>query len=62
MRGNVVVGRRVILTLPASRAGEAVTWATSQRDAGVIEDYTLGPASLEDAYLALTAPKEETLA
>lgn len=59
---SVVVVRRVILTLPASRAGEAVTWTTSQRDAGVIEDYTLGPASLEDAYLALTAPKEETLA
>lgn len=62
VRGSVVVGRRVIVTLPSSRAGEAVTWATSQRDAGVIEDYTLGPASLEDAYLALTAPKEETLA
>lgn len=62
VRRNVVVGRRVILTLPASRAGEAVAWSTSQRAAGVIEDYTLGPASLEDAYLALTAPKEETLA
>lgn len=61
VRGSVVVGRRVIITLPASRAGEAVAWATSQRDAGVIEDYTLGSASLEDAYLALTAPKEETL-
>ncbi|MDR7292820.1 ABC transporter ATP-binding protein [Pseudoglutamicibacter albus] len=62
VRGSVVVGRRVILTLPASRAGEAVAWSTGQRAAGVIEDYTLGPASLEDAYLALTAPKEETLA
>ncbi|KGF20062.1 ABC transporter ATP-binding protein [Pseudoglutamicibacter albus] len=59
---SVVVGRRAILTLPASRAGEAVAWSTGQRAAGVIEDYTLGPASLEDAYLALTAPKEETLA
>lgn len=57
----VVVGRRVMLTLPADRAGDAVAWSTGQRAAGAIEDYTLGPASLEDAYLALTVPKEETL-
>lgn len=57
----VVVGRRVIFTLPTSRAGDAVAWSTDRRAAGAIEDYTLGPASLEDAYLALTAPREETL-
>ncbi len=58
---SVTVGRRLILTLPTGRAGDAVAWSTDQRAAGVIEDYTLGPASLEDAYLALTAPKEETI-
>ena len=58
---SVVVGRRVIVTLPTSRTGAAVAWSNSQRAAGVIEDYTLGPISLEDAYLALTEPKEEPL-
>ncbi|WP_097869298.1 ABC transporter ATP-binding protein [Streptomyces sp. rh34] len=48
-------GRRVLLTLAASDAGDAAVWATGLRAAGRIEAYTLAPMTLEDAYLAATA-------
>ena len=46
----------MLLTVPAGQAAPAVTWATSMRDADRIEGYSLAPATLEDAYLALTSP------
>ncbi|HLS49468.1 MAG TPA: ABC transporter ATP-binding protein [Actinomycetaceae bacterium] len=52
---QVRVGRRVLLTVPASDAAQAVTWATGLREAERIDGYSLAPATLEDAYLALTS-------
>lgn len=52
-------GRRVLLTVPAGQAAAAVTWATSLRDAGRVDGYSLAPATLEDAYLALTSPADD---
>jgi ABC-2 type transport system ATP-binding protein len=52
---QVVAGRRVLLTLDADRAAAAVAWATALRDADTVEAYALAPATLEDAYLAVTA-------
>ena len=40
-------------------AATAVTWATSLRDAGGIDGYSLAPATLEDAYLGLTAQEDD---
>ena len=51
----VRTGRRVLLTVPATQAAQAVTWATGLRDQGRLDGYALGPTTLEDAYLALTA-------
>ncbi|WP_413452363.1 ATP-binding cassette domain-containing protein [Georgenia phoenicis] len=51
----VRVGRRSLLTVPAVQAATAVAWATGLREAGSVEGYALAPATLEDAYLALTA-------
>lgn len=48
-------GRRALLTVPAAEATAAVGWATRLRDEDRIDDYALGPATLEDAYLSLTA-------
>ncbi|WP_243228773.1 ABC transporter ATP-binding protein [Microbacterium sp. CIAB417] len=48
-------GRRVLLTLAAADAADAVTWATALRASGRIEGYALTPATLEDAYLAATS-------
>ncbi len=56
---EVRAGRRVLLTVPAHEAATAVTWATSLRDAGGIDGYSLAPATLEDAYLGLTAQEDD---
>lgn len=49
-------GRRLLLALPATHAGDAIAWSTSARDAGRIDAYALTPTSLEDVYLGLTEP------
>lgn len=51
---HVRLGRRVLLTVSAGGAAEAVGWATSLHANGRIEGYALAPVTLEDAYLALT--------
>ena len=53
---RVRYGRRALLIVAADGAADAVAWATAQRADGRIEGFSLAPATLEDAYLALTAP------
>lgn len=43
-------GRRLLAALPEAEALEAVRWASEQRRAGLVEDYELGPVTLEDTY------------
>ncbi len=45
--------QRLIAGIPAASAGEAAAWAEAQRRAGRVEEYRLGPVSLEDVYVAL---------
>lgn len=52
---RVRAGRRVLLTVARDDAADAVTWATALRAAGDVENFALAPATLEDAYLAVTA-------
>jgi ABC-2 type transport system ATP-binding protein len=60
-----------VATVPAHLAGDAANWARDLRGAGRIEEFSLAPATLEDAYVALvespaavtaaaTMPQEET--
>ena len=51
------VGNRLMVGVPADSAGSAVAWAASLQQAGAIEEYTLGPATLEDVYVALVGGK-----
>jgi ABC-2 type transport system ATP-binding protein len=52
--GSVVaVGNRLMVGVPADAAAAAVAWAESLERAGIVEEYTLGPATLEDVYVAL---------
>ncbi|MFI2754798.1 ABC transporter ATP-binding protein [Cellulomonas sp. P22] len=51
---RVRTGRRVLLTVPASQAAAVVAWATGLREQGHLDGYALAPATLEDAYLAVT--------
>lgn len=55
VRRRVRSGRRVLLTIPADAAAAAVSWAASHWAQGNIDGYSLSPATLEDAYLAVTA-------
>ncbi|MPZ53845.1 MAG: ATP-binding cassette domain-containing protein [Acidimicrobiia bacterium] len=52
---RVRAGRRVLLTLSMNDAESAVAWATKLRSDERIEGYALAPATLEDAYLAVTS-------
>jgi ABC-2 type transport system ATP-binding protein len=54
------LGNRVVATLPSAAGGEAAAWAQALRQAGRIDEYALGPATLEDAYIALAGDDEPT--
>jgi ABC-2 type transport system ATP-binding protein len=49
-------GRRLILRLREADIGPAVQWARSLKETGVVEEYSVGPVTLEDAYLSLVGP------
>jgi ABC-2 type transport system ATP-binding protein len=49
----VPVGNRLMVGVPMDAAGQAVAWAESLKCAGSVEEFTLGPATLEDVYVAL---------
>ena len=53
----VLVGNRLMIGVPSDAAGRAVSWAQLLQQAGVVEEYTLGPATLEDVYVALVGGK-----
>jgi ABC-2 type transport system ATP-binding protein len=52
-RTAVQVGHRLIVGVPVDAAGQAVAWVESLQRAGIVEEFTLGPATLEDVYVAL---------
>jgi ABC-2 type transport system ATP-binding protein len=57
-RPVVPVGNRLMVGLPTDAAGPAVAWAESLQRAGTVEEFTLGPATLEDVYVALVGGLE----
>ena len=54
----VPVGNRLMVGVPTDAAGPAVAWAESLKRLGSIEEFTLGPATLEDVYVALVGGSE----
>ena len=62
----VSIGNRRVMSLPAEAASQAVSWAGSLQSSGQIEEFSLGPVTLEDVYVALVEgsgaePTEEEL-
>ena len=57
-RAVVTVGNRLMVGVPTDAAGPAVAWAESLQRAGTVEEFTLGPATLEDVYVALVGGLE----
>jgi ABC-2 type transport system ATP-binding protein len=52
-RSTVTVGNRLMVAVPIDAAGAAVSWAEMLERAGTVEEFTLGPATLEDVYVAM---------
>ncbi len=50
---SAVLGRRMIARLEASSLDQAVEWARSLTGQGSIEEFSIGPATLEDAYMRI---------
>jgi ABC-2 type transport system ATP-binding protein len=46
-----VAGRRLLGEIPPTAVDEAVAWATKLRADGSAEEFSLGPATLEDVYI-----------
>jgi ABC-2 type transport system ATP-binding protein len=51
IQNTTVTGRRVIGRLRESDIASAIQWARSLKEKGLAEEYSVGPASLEDVYL-----------
>lgn len=63
---SVVVGRRMIGRVDAADVAQSLNWAQAEKKAGLIEEYSIGPETLEDVYIrmvgrpdVLAAPVEE---
>ena len=55
---HVVNGNRIVAAVPSNLAAQAATWAQNLRARGLIEEFSLTPATLEDAYVALVGAAE----
>ena len=55
---TTVTGRRLIGRMGESDIPAAVQWARNLKDHGIAEEYSVGPASLEDVYLKVVGRGE----
>jgi ABC-2 type transport system ATP-binding protein len=54
----IAAGPRLQVTIPVASASEAAAWASAERRAGRVEEFSLCPATLEDVYVALAGQAE----
>jgi ABC-2 type transport system ATP-binding protein len=50
---SVMLGRRMIARLEGGSLDQAVEWASSLKDNGSVEEFSIGPTTLEDAYIRM---------
>jgi ABC-2 type transport system ATP-binding protein len=53
VRRSVRSGNRVVVTVAAASAADAAAWGQQLRREGQIEEFSLAPATLEDAYVGI---------
>jgi ABC-2 type transport system ATP-binding protein len=56
LTSTVCTGRRVLADLDSSDIEAAVRWAHGEKDQGRVEEFSLGPTTLEDIYVRLVDP------
>jgi ABC-2 type transport system ATP-binding protein len=54
----VIVGRRIFTDVALDQASDAVAWAKDLTDRGVVAEFFLGAASLEDVYVRRVRPED----
>ena len=66
LSGSVIVGRRLIARVEVTHVGQAVEWAQGLKEGETVEEFSVGPSTLEDVYVrmigrpdALEVPVEE---
>ncbi|MEX2393616.1 MAG: ABC transporter ATP-binding protein [Actinomycetota bacterium] len=52
-------GRRLFAEISDASIGDAMRWAQALRDGGVIEEFSIGPATLEDVYVRHVASQTD---
>jgi ABC-2 type transport system ATP-binding protein len=58
----VLTGRRLLANVAAENIEAAVGWARAERDRGHVEEFSLGPVTLEDVYVRLVREAGEAAA
>ena len=53
LKQPVTVNRRIVGRVSPENITEAIEWARSLKESNVIEEFSLGPATLEDIYIRL---------
>lgn len=56
---TVHVGHRMVGQVDGSQVNQALSWAQAQRKAGFVEEYSIGPATLEDVYVRMVGKKDQ---
>jgi ABC-2 type transport system ATP-binding protein len=57
----VATGRRVMGRVARENAAAAIEWAQLLKERGAVEEFALGPATLEDVYIRLVRNPEEAV-
>ena len=57
VRQPLVAGRRVLADVLDGDMEAAVAWAREQRRRGLVEEFSIGPTTLEDVYVRLVEPE-----
>jgi ABC-2 type transport system ATP-binding protein len=58
LKKPLVINRRILGDVQPEDIPAAITWARSLKESGIIEEFLLGPATLEDVYIRLVKNPE----
>jgi len=62
VRDPVLAGRRLLADVADDDLETAIAWARTERTAGAVEEFSLGPSTLEDVYVRLIEQEQEVVA
>jgi ABC-2 type transport system ATP-binding protein len=62
LRQPVITNRRIVVRVSSADIPAAIAWASQLKNEGTIEEFSLGPTTLEDTYIRLVKNPEEAVA